>query len=98
MARYVKKYPFENCKYVRSFCGLYGDKETYKRELFGKGCLHEFEGGLYPIPLQYNIYLTQMYGDYMKLPPIEKQVTNHANEVIDLHKGYREHLDDGAKQ
>ena len=98
VACYAKKYPYEKCEYVRSFCGLYGEKETYRRELFGEGCLHCFEGREYPIPQHYHEYLTQMYGDYMKLPSEENRVSNHSNEVIDLHVGYKEQSNVGVRK
>ena len=42
---------------------------------------YKFETIELPGPKDYNFYLTQMYGDYMTLPPIEKQVTHHAYKV-----------------
>lgn len=91
IAKYIKKHPYEKCEYARSFCGLYGDKETYKKELFGEGVLYCFEGREYPVPQHYHEYLTQMYGDYMKLPPEEKRVSHHFNEIIDLNTEYKEY-------
>ncbi len=86
--RYTEKYPYDRSKYVRSFCGRYGEKETYLRELFGEGTTLLFEGRSYAAPLHYHEYLTQMYGDYMQLPPEEKRVSNHSNVYIDLNNGY----------
>ncbi len=36
-----------------------------------------FEGKTYHGPANYDTYLSQLYGDYMKLPPKEKQVSHH---------------------
>ncbi len=36
-----------------------------------------FEGELFDAPIGWDEYLTIIYGDYMKLPPIENQVTHH---------------------
>lgn len=86
--RHTEKYPYDESRYARSFCGLYGEKETYLRELFGKGTTLVFESRSYPVPLHYHEYLTQMYGDYMQLPPEDKRVSNHSNELIDLNHGF----------
>ena len=37
----------------------------------------EFCGKLYPIPKNYDSILRRCYGDYMQLPPIEKQEASH---------------------
>ena len=40
-----------------------------------------FEGHKYMAIADYDSYLTKHYGDYMKLPPIEQQVSNHSYKV-----------------
>lgn len=37
----------------------------------------EFEGRKYMAIRDYDAYLTRHYGDYMQLPPKEKQVSHH---------------------
>lgn len=37
-----------------------------------------FEGCLFNAPIGYDEWLRSIYGDYMQLPPLEKQVTHHA--------------------
>ena len=37
-----------------------------------------FEGREYAAPKDYDTYLTNLYGDYMQLPPVEKRVSHHA--------------------
>ena len=83
------EYPYDHCTYVRSFYGFYGEKETYKKALHGKGCLLEFEGRNYVAPSHWHEYLTQMYGDYMQMPPVEQRKTTHNLEGISLHISYR---------
>ena len=55
---------------ITTVYGAHGfDRETMPKEYFGQPVMMEFEGELFPIPQQYDRYLTKMYGDYMKLPP-----------------------------
>lgn len=42
----------------------------------------EFEGKVYKAPKGYDEWLKILYGDYMKLPPIEQRVTHH---IIDAY-------------
>ena len=37
-----------------------------------------FEGHVFPAPANYDTYLTQLYGDYMQLPPEKKRASRHA--------------------
>lgn len=84
-----RKYKYDECKYVRSYYGVYGAKETYEKALHGAGCLLEFEGLHFCAPLHWHEYLTQMYGDYMTLPPEEKRKTTHNMNDFSLTIGYR---------
>lgn len=64
----VKKYKMEDCSRVRF--GYWG---IYPKEIFDKRFMTEFEGKMYPIPADYDVYLKKTYGDYMKMPPEEKR-------------------------
>ena len=39
---------------------------------------------------QYDAYLTHIFGDYMQLPPVDKQVPGHF-EILDLNHSYLEY-------
>jgi len=39
--------------------------------------MHAFEDSQFPIIRKYDSYLKREYGDYMKLPPVEKRVSPH---------------------
>lgn len=41
----------------------------------------EFEGKMYKAPAGYDEWLTDFYGDYMQLPPKDKQVSHHLYEA-----------------
>lgn len=51
------------------------------RDLFGKPLYVKFEDTFLPVPEKYNEYLTQVFGDYMKLPPIKERVGLHLVSV-----------------
>ncbi len=52
-----------------------------KREIFGKPIRVPFEDTMLPVQEHYHEYLTQMFGDYMKLPPVEQQKGLHLISV-----------------
>lgn len=39
------------------------------------------------LPIGYKAFLTHVYGDYMKLPPKEKQVSHHYHYFLDMERG-----------
>lgn len=57
----------------------------FHRDIFRKIELKKFESIKAPVPIEYDDYLTMIYGDYMKLPPKDQQV-NHAFDYIDFGK------------
>ena len=48
--------------------------EIFPREIMCETIDAEYEGRSFKIPKAYDRYLTERYGDYMKVPPPEKQV------------------------
>mgnify|MGYP004628880681 FL=1 len=51
-------------------------KQCIYEPIYGTPVLLPFEGREYYAPNRYKAYLTQLYGDYMKLPPKEQQKAN----------------------
>ena len=62
--------------------GSYGIKEVVPSPVFSTVSSLSFEGKDYPAIKDYNTYLTSIYGDYMKLPPLEKQVSHHLYDAF----------------
>lgn len=81
--QYMYGHSFDDYKFVTRFGLPFEDFYDYlwKKEDFGEGVELEFEGDTYCVPQNYDHLLTQMYGDYMKLPPKEKQVTIHDSKM-----------------
>ena len=66
------------CQFVGELVNTaYGHGEVYDRCHFGEGTNVTFEEHQFIAPVDYEYILTSMYGDYMKLPPVEKRVSNH---------------------
>lgn len=82
-----EQYDYDNSNYVGPLFGFHGIKEIFPKEVFGKGKRMKFEDIEVLIPEQYDIYLTQMYGNYMEFPPKDKQTSPHAY-FVDLEKSY----------
>ena len=51
-----------------------------------------FEDTKMPIPVDYKRYLTQVFGDYMQLPPEEDRQPHHEALIVDAKKSYTEYL------
>lgn len=61
---------------------------VFPKDYFGNGLVKKFEGIDVVIPQDYDAFLKQHYGDYMKLPPEEDRKPHHYNQIIDLKKSY----------
>lgn len=82
---------FSNRDIWINHCGAYGDKEITPAQWYGEGCDLRFEGMTVKAPKEYDKLLTQLYGDYMQLPPEEKRVGHHYTAIFDLDKPYTEY-------
>lgn len=67
-----------------SFSGYYGIKEIYKKDWFDRYVEMPFHDYVVRVPKGYVEYLTQLYGNYMELPPVEKRVTHHGHYYLNL--------------
>lgn len=76
----------DNGKTIVSFYGSYGKKEYLKKEWFSKSVLQDFSHLRVKLPVGYDEYLKQCYGDYMMLPPTEKRVYEHSHYYVNLNE------------
>lgn len=70
-----KKYNNVNTKRIGNFTSY--KKIIVDKKVFSKFTKIKFEGKLYSAPIGYKDWLQEFYGDYMKLPPVEKRVSTH---------------------
>ncbi|MBP3206810.1 MAG: LicD family protein [Campylobacter sp.] len=75
--KYILNLQNKNYENLGNMFGAYNIKEDFKAEIYENLTFAKFENLELPIPKNYDFYLTQLYGDYMKLPPIEKRVPKH---------------------
>ena len=69
-------------KYVGQFTKMtYASREIYESKWFDVALNGTFEGRDYIIPKEYDNVLRTEYGEYMVLPPKEKQVTHHVSDA-----------------
>lgn len=72
-------YSYANAKLVANIAySVYGEGDIIDKEALSSTIDGTFEGHSFKIPTGYDKYLRNIYGDYMKLPPVEKQVTHHS--------------------
>lgn len=62
----------------------YGIKDIMDKTIFDNKTKLEFEGCSFHAPEKHNEYLTNIYGEYMKLPPEEDRKTHHDFEAFKL--------------
>lgn len=84
----ARSLPYETSKYVGEYIDAIGDKRIVEKdEVYGDAVLLNFENLQVNAPIGWDKYLSQFYGDYMQLPPIEQQVLTHGYELYDKTKG-----------
>lgn len=76
-------YKFEESRYVGCTASLFNSKKNrHEKSLYAESVMLDFEDKKFKAPVGYHEILTAMYGDYMKLPPAEQQVTHHLNKTF----------------
>jgi lipopolysaccharide cholinephosphotransferase len=70
--------------YVNQLCHFGLHKPTINKDLLLNLSEKEFEGHNFFIPKDYQLYLSDKYGDYMVLPPKENRKPTHRIVNFDL--------------
>lgn len=58
-------FPIEQSSTLYNICGSYGHKEFISKEWLGEPIYADFEDYKFPVPKEWDKYLTHIYGDYM---------------------------------
>ena len=83
-----QKYDYDKCAWCGNLVGAWGMKEVMPKEFMGSPTLYPFENiQIYGVE-KADEYLTSLYGDWRKLPPVEKQKSHHDFVLFDLEKSY----------
>lgn len=77
LVAYMQSFKFEECGMCGSILTRYFLNDMYDASVFADKTEVEFEGELYAAPIGWETYLKALYGDYMQLPPKEKQIAHH---------------------
>ena len=64
--------------------GRFKGQFAFQKNIFDDVIEADFEDTTFPIPLNYDTYLTKAYGDYMKLPSEEQRKTGHSLMEVSL--------------
>lgn len=85
--------PFGSTKWVTELCsGPKYMQNEYEYAWFSKAKTVEFEDSTIQIPIGYDEYLRFAFGDYLALPPEDKQKPHHDLAVLDLETPYETYL------
>ena len=68
---------FETTEYVGAVSGSYETHEIMKRNSYTQYRLFQFENSQFYGLVDYQTYLTNLFGDYMQLPPENKRCSHH---------------------
>lgn len=73
----INHYRVKDGKYIAFIPSKLKEKEIFERNIFDDIIDIKFENLSLPAPKNYDKILSQYYGDYLKLPPKEKQINIH---------------------
>lgn len=81
LENYLRKHEYDACERTIMIMGDERFEATMQKKWYGTPIPIVFEGKKYPAPADSDLVLRQIFGDYMKLPPVEKQVCKHLVKV-----------------
>ena len=79
-----KMFDYGSGAHIASPTGAYKTREFFDSKWFKNTISVQFNSFTVRVPENYHEYLTTMYGDYLKLPPVEKRTTHHSFQYINI--------------
>lgn len=86
--RMVSSFNYSDSEYIANYFGAWQKKEILKKEIFGTPTLYKFENLSLYGPQFYDDYLSNLYGEYMVLPPFNKRGDHHSFVYINLNRSF----------
>lgn len=89
--RLYQRWDYNSCDEVVCHGGAWDELEHCPKAQYGNGTSAQFEGIDVLIPELFDEYLEHKYPNYMQLPPLEKRVSHHYCDIIDVDNSYRKY-------
>lgn len=83
-----KKYDYDMNQYFGLLMSTYRQRDIHKKELMGTPTEYKFENILVLGPEKFDEYLEETYGNWRKLPPMDKRHSVHDYIELNLEKSY----------
>lgn len=81
LERAIRQFNYDSSEEVCNYLGAWGGREIFPKDWLGNGTTAEFEGLHLDVFVEYDKYLTQIYGNYLQLPPVEQRRSHHRFEA-----------------
>lgn len=79
MNKEAQSYDFDKSKFIGGCLWGYGPQERMPKDEFISAVELEFQGYKFKCPGNFDYYLSQLYGEYMQLPPESKRICHTLN-------------------
>lgn len=76
--------PQKDTKFIANVYGRYQKKEVFPKHIFQDPSTIFFESRYFKAPTHTEEYLTLIYGDFMKIPPVEKRYSGHRIQHFEI--------------
>ena len=83
--------PISESTMIANYLGAWAEKEIMPKEVMGTPELYSFEDTEFYGSKNADAYLTSLYGDYMRLPPKDKQTFKHNYHYLNFNLPYRDY-------